>query len=69
MDTFDRDVIKNINEYIRKNDLSVKKISNESGITYHRLWSILTQSYSIKLSDYVAICKAFNEPLEYFFPK
>lgn len=69
MGTFDKEVIKNINKYIEKNDLSIKKIANESGITYHKLWSILTQTYSIKLGDYVAICKAFHEPLEMFFPK
>lgn len=69
MESFDRTVIMNINDYIERNNLSIKKIAKESGITYHRLWSILNQSSSIKLSDYFSICKAFNEPVDIFFPK
>lgn len=65
----DREVIKNINQYIFDNDLSIKKIANETGITYHRLWSILVKSNSIKLSDYLAICTACCEPIDYFLPK
>lgn len=67
--SFDKKVIANINEYIAANNLSIKKIADEAGIGYHRLWSILVQSNSIKLSDYVTICKAFCEPLDYFMPK
>lgn len=69
MDNFDKEVITNIKEYIKTNNLSVKKIAVASGITYHKLWSILTQSNSIKLSDYIAICSAFNEPFDTFLPK
>lgn len=66
---FDKKVIANINEYINANNLSIKKIADEVGIGYHRLWSILVQSNSIKLSDYIAICKAFCEPFDFFLPK
>lgn len=66
---FDRKVLANINRYIEANNLSVQKIAQEAGIEYHRLWSILFRSGSIKLSDYVALCKAFREPLEFFLPK
>lgn len=66
---FDREVIKNINNYIKEYNLSVSKIAKEAGISYHRLWCILTKSYSIKLSDYVAICRACCEPFETFFPE
>ena len=69
MDNYDREVIRNINQYILDNDLSIKKIANETGISYHRLWSILVKSGSIKLSDYIAICKACCEPIDYFLPK
>lgn len=63
---FDREVIKAINNYIYKNDLSIRKIAETSGISYHRLWVILNQGNTIKLSDYVAICKACCEPFDYF---
>jgi hypothetical protein len=66
---YDRKVIENIREYIIKNNLSVKKIGDETGIGYHRLWSILDRSKSIKLSDYVSICNACCEPMDYFLPE
>lgn len=69
MNTFDRKVIQNIKRYISENNLSIKKIANETKISYHRLWSILEQSNSIKLSDYIAICKACREDFDFFFPK
>lgn len=67
--TFDSKVIANINEYINLNNLSIKKIAEETGIGYHRLWSILGQSNSIKLGDYISICRAFHEPFDMFLPK
>lgn len=66
---FDKDVIKKINHYITVNDISIKKLAVASNISYHRLWSILNQSSTIKLSDYVAVCKAFKEPFDMFLPK
>ncbi len=69
MDIYDRNVIKNINDYIAANDISIKKLANAANISYHRLWSILSQSYSIKLGDYIAICNACHEPFEFFLPK
>lgn len=67
--TFDNKVIANINEYININNLSIKKIAEETKIGYHRLWSILMQSNSIKLGDYIAICEACRETFDYFLPK
>ena len=58
--------IKNIKDYIIANDISLTKLAKASGISYHKLWIILNQNYTIKLSDYIAICKALNEPFEYF---
>lgn len=69
MDNIDQDVINNIKEYILENDISVKKLADEAGIAYHRLWSILKQNCSIKIGDYIAICKACNEPFDIFIPK
>lgn len=66
MDSYDREVIKKINNYILEYNISIKKLANAANIPYHRLWTILNQSYSIKLSDYVGICKAFNEPVTKF---
>ena len=65
----DKEVIKKINHYITVNDISITKLAAATGISYHRLWSILNQSGTIKLCDYVAICKAFKEPFELFLPK
>ena len=69
MNNNDQEVINNIKEYILSNDISVRKLADEAGIAYHRLWSILKQNSSIKLSDYIAICKACHEPLDLFIPK
>lgn len=62
-------VIENIKDYIRVNNLSMRKIAAESEMTYYRLWSILTRNKGIKLNDYVALCRAFREPLDLFIPK
>lgn len=59
----------NIKNYIEENGLSLSKISKASGITYNSLWGILHRRQSIRLDDYVALCRAFKEPLEKFIPK
>ena len=65
----DKEVIENIKRYIESNDISINKLSKEAGIPYHRIWLILNKNYAVKLGDYVAICKAFREPLDFFLPK
>ena len=62
----DTKVIVRIKYYIEKHDISLSKLAKASKISYHNLWVILNQNYSIKLGDYVAICKALNEPLDFF---
>ncbi len=62
----DRIVIRKIKRYIEVNDISLNKLADASGISYHRLWTILNQSDTIKLKDYIAICEAFKEPFDLF---
>lgn len=69
MDTINDSIIDKINEYIEVNGLSVRKIAKEAGLDYNHLWKILKQNKTIKLDDYVAICRACKEPLEKFIPK
>lgn len=64
----DQEVIKKIKQYIITNNISLTKLANEAKITYHNLWVILNQSHSIKLGDYIAICRAVKEPLDFFIP-
>lgn len=63
---FDKKVIDNINLYIKKNELSLKNISEYSGLTYQQLYQLLHYNQIIKLREYVLLCKVFNEPLEKF---
>ena len=63
---FDKEVVKRIGDYIKKNNLSLTKICAESGMPYQRLYHLLYNSQLIKLREYVALCRVFNEPLEYF---
>ena len=62
-------VNENIKNYIEENELSLSKIAKASGITYNNLWAIMNRRNSIRLDDYVALCRAFKEPLEKFIPK
>lgn len=62
----DGKVILKIREYIISNDISLKLLASASGISYHRLWAIINQNLTINLGDYLAICKAFKEPFDYF---
>lgn len=64
----DKEVIDNIKEYITDNDISLKKLAEESKIPYHRLWTILNQNYTITIGDYVSICIALREPFGFFIP-
>ena len=66
INAFDIKVIKRINDYIAGNGLSVSKIAKEVGMDYKTLWSLLNRNGSIKLSDYVDLCRAFKEPFEKF---
>lgn len=65
----DKKILDNIKQYIIDNDISIKKLAKESKIPYHRLWMIINQNNKITVGDYVAICRAVFEPLEYFIPK
>ena len=69
MDTITETIIDKINEYIEVNGLSVKKIAKEAGLDYNHLWKVLNRNKTIKLEDYVALCRAFREPMEKFIPK
>lgn len=62
-------VNENLKTYIEENELSLSKIAKATGITYNNLWAILNRRKSIRLNDYVALCRAFKEPLEKFIPK
>lgn len=62
-------IIQNIKNYIEANDLSEKKIAKEAGLDYNHLWKILNKNKTIRLDDYVALCRAFRESLEKFIPK
>lgn len=66
---FDAEVLKRIRLYISMNDLDMKKTASEAGMTYIQLWSTLNRNKSIKLCDYVSLCRAFHEPLDTFLPK
>ena len=63
---FDEAVIARINNYIEENNLSHKKIAEASGMTYQQLYQIRKQNQYLKLREYVALCKAFNEPFDKF---
>ena len=62
-------VIKNINDYISQNNISLTQLAQAIGILYNSLWVILNKNKDITVKDYIAICKALNQPLEYFIPK
>ena len=63
---FDRAVIFRINSYIKENKLSHRKIAEAAGMTYSQLYQLRHNNQIIKLREYVALCRAFNEPLERF---
>ena len=65
----DIQVISNINNYIISNNISLPKLAKEANLPYHNLWAIINQYSSIKLGDYVSICRALNEPIDFFIPK
>ena len=65
----DKNVIDNIGQYIKDNDISLSKLSKATGIAYHSLWTILNQNDTIKLGDYIKICNAFDEPFDFFICK
>ena len=62
-------VIKNINDYIAENNISLTKLAEASGILYNTLWTILNKNKDITIKDYIAICEALNEPVDHFIPK
>lgn len=62
-------ILTRIKDYIATNNLSLPKIAKEAGLDYFKLWALLNRSQTIKLTDYVALCRAFREPLETFIPE
>ena len=65
----DKKILDNIKQYIIENDISLNKLAKETDIPYHRLWTIINQNNKITVGNYVAICRAVFEPLDYFIPK
>ena len=63
---FDEVVVGRINDYISKNNLSLNKIADATGMTYAQLYQMTRFNQTIKLREYVALCRAFNEPFERF---
>jgi AraC-like DNA-binding protein len=68
-DNLDIQIIQNIKDYIKDNNLSMKRIAAAAGMPYTRLWSLLGRSQGLKLSDYITLCRVFQEPLDKFIPK
>lgn len=66
--TLGEKIIKNINNYLKREGISVCELADFSGIKYNSLWNILNRNKTIRLEDYTAICKALNEPLDFFIP-
>ena len=64
--SFDEAVIDRINSYIVENGLSHRKIAEAAGMTYSQLYQLRHKNQTIKLREYVALCKAFDEPLQRF---
>lgn len=62
-------ILNRINDYIKANNLSLPKIAEAAGMDYFKLWALLNRKHQIKLTDYVALCRAFREPLETFIPE
>ena len=63
---FDEAVIDNINSYIEEQNLSHSKIAKASGLSYQQLYQIRHKHQRLKLTEYVKLCKAFDEPLDKF---
>ena len=62
-------VTERINEYILVNDISLSKLAKAAGIKRNSLWKMLNVYKDIRIENYVAICKALNEPFDFFIPK
>lgn len=55
-----------IRNYIRTNNLSMTKIAREMGLTYQQFYHLLSDKRMLKLSEYIKLCKALQEPFEVF---
>lgn len=63
---FDREVSERISNYCRDNDISLRKLAKEAGLTNNQIYFITTHRSTISLDHYVRICKALKEPVDYF---
>ena len=63
---FDKNVARRIKEYLKKNDYVQRKVAAECGMTMNQFYQMINNHQLIKLREYVAICNAVKEPLEFF---
>lgn len=63
---FDRTVSGRIARYCKDNDISLRKLARAAGLTNNQIYFITTNRGRINLEQYVSICKALNEPIDYF---
>lgn len=63
---FDKRVSERIAKYCRDNDISLRKLAREAGLTNNQIYFITTNRSTISLEHYIRICKALKEPIDYF---
>lgn len=55
-----------LTQYIDRNNISLPKLAKAAGIPHSRLYRICYKESRISLEDYVRLCNATGEPLNYF---
>jgi len=63
---FDKIVAERIATYCKANDISLRKLAKAAGLTNNQIYFITTNRGIISLEQYIKICKALNEPFEFF---
>lgn len=64
--SFDTAVSGRIASYCRRNNISLRKLAKAAGLTNNQIYFITTSRGRINLEQYVNICNALNEPVDYF---
>mgnify|MGYP001051916625 CR=1 FL=1 len=63
------DITKNVSVYVKKMGINIKKISNDTGISYMALYDSLSnrgRSRELKAKEFISICKFLNvNPMDF----
>lgn len=61
------DVTKNVSEYVKEKGISIRTLSDGSGVSYNPLYSSITGKRKLRADEFLSICDFLEVPPDKFW--